>query len=374
MPWNNQGGGWQGGGGGPLGQGPWGKGSGRGGGGGGSGTPPDLEEIIRKAQERLRGIFGGGGGGGAGSVRMYALVGVIAVAALFAYNSFYQVNPNERGVVLTFGKYTHTTGPGLNYIMWPIQRVEKAAVLDENQINFGRDGANNLILAGDQNIVDVRFSVLWRIRDPQHYLFNIREQEQLVRVVSESAMREIVGRTPAEEVRTRGRQEAQESVRTLIQTTLDEYESGILITGVNLEQADPPPQVIDAFEEVQRAEQNQNRLIREAEQYRNKIVGEARGDAAKIVEDGRAYRTRVVQEAEGEALRFIQVYDQYKVAQDVTRQRIFLETLEDVFARSSKVIIESGANGNAGVIPYLPLTEIQKRLQEDRSPNVGAGQ
>jgi modulator of FtsH protease HflK len=132
--------------------------------------------------------------------------------------------------------------------------------------------------------------------------------------------------------------------------------------------------VIDAFEEVQRAEQNQNRLIREAEQYRNKIVGEARGDAAKIVEDGRAYRTRVVQEAEGEALRFIQVYDQYKVAKDVTRQRIFLETLEDVFARSNKVIIENGANGNSGVVPYLPLTEIQKRLQEDRSPNVGAGQ
>ncbi len=372
MPWSNQGGGWQGGGGGPLGQGPWGKGPSSGRGGGGGGTPPDLEEIIRKAQERLRSMFGGTGGMPS---RMYLLVGVVAIAALFAYNSFYQVQPNERGVVLTFGKYTHTTGPGLNYIYWPVQRVEKAAVLDENQINFGRDGGGNLILAGDQNIVDVRFSVLWKIRDPQHYLFNIREQEQLVRVVSESAMREIVGRTPADEVRTRGRQEAQESVRALIQDTLDGYEAGILITGVNLEQADPPPQVIDAFEEVQRAEQNQNRLIREAEQYRNKIVGEARGDAAKIVEDGRAYRTRVVQEAEGEALRFIQVYDQYKVAQDVTRQRIFLETLEDVFARSSKVIIESGANGgDSGVVSYLPLTEIQKRLTEVRNPNVGAGQ
>jgi modulator of FtsH protease HflK len=191
-------------------------------------------------------------------------------------------------------------------------------------------------------------------------------------VVSESAMREVVGRTSAEEVRTRGRQEAQESVQTLIQDTLDSYEAGILITGVNLEKADPPPQVIDAFEEVQRAEQNQNRLIREAEQYRNKIVGEARGNAAKIVEDGRAYRTRVVQEAEGEALRFIRSTTQYKVAQDVTRQRIFLETIEDVFARSSKVIVESGAERQSGVVPYLPLTEIQKRLQQDRDPERGS--
>jgi membrane protease subunit HflK len=370
MPWSNQGGGWQSGGG-PGGQGPWGKGPGRGGGGG---TPPDLEEIIRKGQERLKAIFDGGRGGGSGMPsRMVWLVGVVAVAAIFAYNSFYQVEPNERGVVLQFGKYSHTTGPGLNYLMWPVQKVETVPVLDENQINFGEEQGENLILAGDQNIVDLRFTVLWKIRDAQHYLFNLRDQQELVKVVSESAMREIVGRTSAEEVRTRGRQEAQESVRELIQQTLDGYESGILITGVNLEKADPPPQVIDAFEEVQRAEQNQNRLIREAEQYRNKIVGEARGNAAKIVEDGRAYRTRVVQEAEGEAQRFIQVYDSYAEAQDVTRQRIFLETIEDVFARSNKVIVEGGQDGS-GVVPYLPLTEIQKRIQQDRDPNEGAGQ
>lgn len=369
MPWSNQGGGWQGGGNGPSGQGPWGKGPSSGRGGGGA-TPPDLEEIIRKGQERLKAVFDGGGGM---PNRMWWMVGVVAVAALFAYNSFYQVEPNERGVVLQFGEYSHTTGPGLNYLMWPVQKVETVPVLDENQINFGEEQGENLILAGDQNIVDLRFSVLWKIADAQQYLFNVRDQQELVRVVSESAMREVVGRTSAEEVRTRGRLEAQESVRALIQETLDSYESGIQITGVNLEKADPPPQVIDAFEEVQRAEQNQNRLIREAEQYRNKIVGEARGNAAKIVEDGKAYRTRVVQESQGEAQRFIQVYDSYAEARDVTRQRIFLETIEDVFARSSKVIVEGGENGN-GVVPYLPLTEIQKRVQQDRSPNEGAGQ
>ena len=365
MPWSNQGGGWQSGG--PTGQGPWGKGpSGRGG-----GTPPDLEEIIRKGQERLKTMFDGGGAGMPN--RTIAIVAVVAIMAIFAYNSFYQVEPNERGVVLRFGEYARTTEPGLNGLLWPVEQVETVAVLDENQINFGEEQGENLILAGDQNIVDLRFSVLWKISDAQDYLFNVRDQEELVKVVSESAMREIVGRTSAEEVRTRGRLEAEESVRDLIQNTLDGYEAGILITGVNLEKADPPPQVIDAFEEVQRAEQNQNRLIREAEQYRNKIVGEARGNAAKIVEDGKAYRTRVVQEAEGEAQRFVQVYDSYAAAKDVTRQRIFLETIEDVFARSNKVIVEGGPDGN-GVVPYLPLTEIQKRVQQDRDPNEGAGQ
>ena len=213
MPWSNQGGGWQGGGNGPSGQGPWGKGPSSGRGGGGA-TPPDLEEIIRKGQERLKAVFDGGSGM---PNRMWWLVGVVAVAALFAYNSFYQVEPNERGVVLQFGKYSHTTGPGLNYLMWPVQKVETVPVLDENQINFGEEQGENLILAGDQNIVDLRFSVLWKISDAQKYLFNIRDQQELVRVVSESAMREVVGRTSAEEVRTRGRLEAQESVRALIQ-------------------------------------------------------------------------------------------------------------------------------------------------------------
>jgi len=218
----------------------------------------------------------------------------------------------------------------------------------------------NVVTAGDQNMVDIRFTVLWKIKDPRDFLFNVAEQEELVTRVAESAMREIVGRTPAEEIRTRGRQVAQDQVRDLIQRTLDSYRSGVLITGVQLEKADPPPQVVDAFEEVQRAEQNQNKLIREAEQYRNQILGQARGDSAKIVADGKAYKARVVAEAQGEAKRFLSVYDQYAKAKDVTRQRLFLETLEDVLQKSTKVIIEEGKAG-PGVVPYLALPELQKR-------------
>ena len=198
------------------------------------------------------------------------------------------------------------------------------------------------------------------VKDPRDFLFNVAEQEEFVARVSESAMREVVGRTPAEEIRTRGRQTAQDQVRDLIQKTLDDYHSGVLITGVQLEKADPPPQVVDAFEEVQRAEQDQNKLIREAEQYRNQILGQARGNASKIVADGKAYKSRVVAEAQGEAKRFLSVHDEYEKAKDVTRQRLFLETLEDVLQKSNKVIIDGARRGRA-CVPYLPLPELQKR-------------
>jgi membrane protease subunit HflK len=214
--------------------------------------------------------------------------------------------------------------------------------------------------------------VLWKIRDPEDYLFNVSSPEQLVRVVAESALREIAGRTPAEEIRTRGRQVAQEQVQDLIQGTLDSYESGILVTGVQLEKADPPPQVVDAFEEVQRAEQNQNRLIREAEQYRNQRLGAARGEAAKIVEDAKAYKARVVNEAQGESQRFLSVYAEYSRAKDVTRERMFLETVEDVLSQSNKVVIDN--KQGTGVVPYLPLPEVQQRRAPGASqPQPGAG-
>jgi modulator of FtsH protease HflK len=183
---------------------------------------------------------------------------------------------------------------------------------------------------------------------------------ELVTRISESAMREIVGRTPADEIRTRGRQVAQDQVRDLIQKTLDDYRSGIIITGVQLEKADPPQPVLSSFEEVQRAEQNQNKLIREAEQYRNQILGQARGDASRVVEEAKAYKSRVVAEAQGEAQRFLSVLEEYSKAKDVTRRRLFIETLEDVLHKSNKIIIENGKNGQ-GVVPYLPLSEIEKR-------------
>ena len=364
MPWQNQGGsGWPGGGRGPWGQGP------NGSGGRGPRTPPDLEDLIQRVQDQFKTALPGGGGG-----RMSWLLPVLFIAAIWLYNSVYVVRPEQRGVVLNLGAYSRTTGPGLHFILWPVETVETVGVETENLLQFGDSPQESLMLSGDQNIVDIKFTVLWKIRDPEDYLFNITAPEQLVQVVSESAMREIVGRTPAEEIRTRGRQAAQQQVHNLVQTTLDSYASGILITGVQLERADPPPQVVDAFEEVQRAEQNQNRLIREAEQYRNQRLGAARGEAAKIVEDARGYKARVVNEAVGEAQRFLSVYEEYQRAKDVTRQRIFLETVEDVLSQSNKVIIDKNT-GSSGVVPYLPLPEIQQRRTPPPSqPSPGASQ
>jgi membrane protease subunit HflK len=327
--------------------------------------------LIRKSQERLKQILPGSGGQGGGFGRAQWLAVLLLVLLGWLYMSANTVKPDENGLVLRLGSYNRTVGPGLHFVFWPVERMEKLPVEAENQINFGSGGkGEGLMLAGDQNIVDIRFTVLWKIKDPRDFLFNVAEQEELVTRVSESAMREVVGRTPAEEVRTRGRQAAQEQVRELIQRTLDDYQSGVIITGVQLEKADPPPQVIDAFEEVQRAEQNQNKLIREAEQYRNQILGQARGDAAKIVADGKAYKSRVVAEAEGEAQRFISVYKEYEKAKDVTRKRLYLETLENVLQKSNKFIIDQGKQG-VGVVPYLPLPELQKRQNPARTANTG---
>jgi modulator of FtsH protease HflK len=375
MPWSNQGGGggWQGGRG-PWSQGPWGQGP-SGPPGRGGNQPPDLEELIRKSQERLRQILPGGGGstGSFGRGQWFAVIVLVLLGWL--YMSANTIKPDENGLVLRLGSYNRTVGPGLHFVFWPVERIEKLPVEAENQIDFGGAGkGEGLMLAGDQNIVDMRFTVLWKIKDPRDFLFNVAEQEELVTRVAESAMREVVGRTPAEEIRTRGRQAAQDQVRELIQRTLDGYRSGVLITGVQLEKADPPPQVVDAFEEVQRAEQNQNKLIREAEQYRNQILGQARGDAARLVADAKAYKSRVVAEAQGEAQRFLSVYAEYDKAKDVTRQRLFLETLEDVLQKSNKVIIEEGKEGT-GVVPYLPLPELQKRQNAPaRTATTGAQQ
>ncbi|MGI9463746.1 MAG: FtsH protease activity modulator HflK, partial [Aestuariivirgaceae bacterium] len=343
-------------------RGPWGQGPSKGPSGGRGQNPPDLDEIIKKSQERLKDIIPGGGGAGSGVPWLIILV---AISAVWLYNSFYRVQPDEQGVVLRFGEYSRTTGPGLHFALWPAETVETPPVLRENNLNFGGTGqSESLMLAGDQNIVDIRFTVQWRIKDAREYLFNVRDQEELVVVVAESAMREVVGRTRADQIRTRGRFEAQQQVRELIQATLDSYGAGITINGVQLEKADPPPQVLDAFEEVQRAEQNQNKFIREAEQYRNKLLGQARGEASKILEDAKAYRARVVAEAEGEASRFEQVYAEYAKAKDVTRKRMFLETLEGVLAGSNKIIIENSQGGGSDVVPYLPLPEVQKRVKQ----------
>ncbi len=361
MPWSNQGGNNNDGGGNQG--GPWGSGPKRpnGGSGGGSGQqPPDLDDIIKQGQDKIKQLFPGGAGGGAGSNKFVWMIVAVALAGIVLMNSFYRVQADEQGVVLQLGKYNRTTGPGLRFAFWPVEKVEILQVTKEQNVTFGgRGGDDGRMLAGDQNMVDIRFTVQWRISDAKKYLFNIREPDALIRVISESAMRDVVGRTAADEVRTKGRFATQEQVKALIQKTLSSYDAGININGVQLEQADPPPQVVDAFEEVQRAEQEQNKLIREAERYRNKLLGEARGEAAQIVEKAKAYKARVVAEAEGEAARFVKIYDEYAKAKDVTRKRLFLETMEQVLSKSNKVIIEG--KGGSGVVPYLPLPEIAKQ-------------
>ncbi len=364
MPWSNQngGGGWKSGG------GPWGQRPPRG--GGPSGPSPDLEDILRKGQDSLKRALPGGGSG-----KFVWVIVILVLFVLWLVQSFYTVEPDEEGVVLRFGEYSRTTGPGLRFAVWPVETAETPKVLQENQLNFGgvtRGGSpEGLMLGGDQNIVDIKFTVLWKILDAKKFLFNVRDPERLVRVVAESAMREVVGRTPGEQIRTQGRLAAQDQVLALIQGTLDSYESGILITGVKLEKADPPPAVIDAFEEVQRAEQNQNKFIREAEQYRNKLLGEAQGQASKIVEDAKAYKSKVTLEAEGEAQRFLSVYEEYSKAKEVTRKRLFLETMEEVLSNTNKVIIEP--SGGQGVVPYLPLPEVSKRSKASETRK-GGGQ
>jgi membrane protease subunit HflK len=364
MPWSKDGGGGsnnQG----PWGQGPWGQGP-RGPQGGGKGpNPPDLDEIIRRGQDSLKQIIPQGGG------RSTWVVFAIALAAFWLYNSIYQVQPDERGVVLRLGEYARTANPGLHFAAWPMETMEKPKVDAEQQIDFGTNESEGLMLAGDQNIVDIRFTVLWRIADPEDFLFNVQSQEAVVKAVAESAMREVVGRTPAENIRTVGRQSAQNQVKEIVQTTLDRYQAGIIITAVNLLKADPPAPVIAAFEEVQRAEQNQAQFINEAELYANQRAQLAQGESAKLIEEARAYKARVVAEAEGEAQRFLSVYNEYKNAKDVTRQRLFLEMMEQVLGRSNKIIIEQSSG--QGVVPYLPLPEIRRR-SEDNGANAGGQQ
>ena len=356
MPWNSEGGG--GNQGGPWGQGPWGQGPRRPNQGGGRGpNPPDLDELIRRGQDKLKQVLPTGGGG-----RYGWILPVVLVIAFVGFNSIYQVQADERGVVLRFGEYNRTVNPGLHFALWPVETMERPRVEAENQINFGSSDDEGLMLAGDQNIVDIQFTVLWRISDPKNYLFEVKDQEDVVRAVAESAMREVVGRTQAELIRTTGRQKAQDEVKQITQSMLDSYNAGISITSVNLEKADPPKPVLAAFEEVQRAEQNQAQSINEADQYRNREFRQAEGSVAKLIEDAKGYKARVVAEAKGEAARFVSIYDEYKNAKGVTRERLFLETMEQILGQSNKIIIEDG-NGQ-GVVPYLPLPEIQKRSSQ----------
>lgn len=367
MPWNNQNGGgggpWGGGGqggGGPWGQGP--RGPVGGGGGGPQGSPPDLEDIIRRGQDRLKRAIPGGGKTSPAFIGLIAL----AVVAFWVSQAIYTVQPDELAIELRFGKpKDEVSQPGLHFHWWPVETVEKANVA-EKLVDIGelRGGSSSgLMLSGDQNIVDIKFSVAYQTIDPAAYLFRVQTPDEMVRQVSESAMREVVGRRPAQDIFRDDREGIAAEVREIVQTTLEEYGTGLGVNAISIEDAAPPQEVADAFEEVQRAEQDEDRFVEEANQYSNQQLGAARGEAAQIREEAAGYRARVVQEATGEAQRFILVYDEYAKAPDVTRTRLFLETMENVLGGSNKVIVETGANGQ-GVIPYLPLPELDARRSQ----------
>jgi modulator of FtsH protease HflK len=356
MPWSNQnGGGGPWGGGGNNNGGPWGQGGGQG--PRNPGTPPDLEDILRKGQDRLRQAFPGGGGSGYG---IYALIGIVLLA-FWLFQCIYTVQPDELAVEMRFGKpKEEIAGPGLHFHWWPIETYEKASIA-EKQINIGGQGTRGatqgLMLTGDQNIVNVQFSVLYQVVDPRAYLFNVESPDSMVQQVSESAIREVVGRRPAQDVFRDNRTQIANQVRAIVQATLDEYKTGIQINAVSIEDAAPPPEVADAFDEVQRAEQDEDRFVEESNQYSNQKLGAARGQAAQIREEAAAYKNQIVQEAQGEAQRFTSVYDQYVKAPEVTRKRLFMEAMEKVLKGSNKVIVDPGAD----VLPYMPLNELMRQ-------------
>jgi len=373
MPWSNQGGGWQGGGGGGGGSGGGGGGRGRGPFGPGGSRPqsPDLEELLRKGQDRIRKLAPGG----ARSPRAIILI-VLIIAIIWLLTGFYRVGPDQQGVVLRFGEWTRTTQPGLHYhLPGPIESVLTPRVLRINRTeigfrgagDFSRDravrdiGEESLMLTGDENIVDIDFVVQWRIQDAGRYLFNVQNPEATVKAAAESSMREVVGQTPIQLVLAEGRIQVEQSSQTLLQEILDFYETGILITEVKLQKVDPPGAVIDSFRDVQRARADLERQRNEAEAYANDIIPRARGEAEQMLQEAAGYKEQVVRTAEGDASRFLAIYNEYRLAPEVTRRRIYLETLERVFGNMNKIIIDSAASGGQGVVPYLPLNELQSR-------------
>jgi membrane protease subunit HflK len=351
MPWDNNTGG---GGRNSNSGGPWGQVPG-GGGGPRRGGTPNLEEILSRGRDRFQGGLPGG--------RWAIIGGVLALIAFWALNAVYTINPAEIGVKLRFGKPLELSEPGLHFHLWPVESVERVTIT-ENQTTIGTTGSgarsadDGLMLSGDQNIVDVRFSVLWAVNDPISYLFNVRDPEDMVRSAGESAMREVVGRRPAQDIFRDDRAGVALEVQQITQQILDSYGLGVNVAQIAIENVAPPTEVADAFDEVQRAEQDEDRFQEEARQYANTLLGDARGQAAQMREDAAAYKNRVVQEAQGEAARFISVYNEYINAPEVTRKRLFLETMEEVLGGSDKVIIEGGAGGT-GVVPYLPLPELR---------------
>jgi len=369
--------------------GPWGGGGNSGGddnrnnGGGrkpgGDQQIPEIDELVKKGQEQLRVLMGGrggsgggrgsggssGGSGGPGLTRGTVGIGVAVAVVMWGLASFYTVKPEEQSVELFLGSYYKTGNPGLNFAPWPLVTAEVVNVTSERTEDIGvartSTGGNGLMLTTDANIVDIDFQVVWNINDPSKLLFNIAEPRETVQAVSESVMREIIAASNLAPILNRDRGLIADTASENIQATLDEYESGINIVRVNLDKADPPREVIDSFRDVQAAEQERDRLERQADAYANRVVAEARGEAAQILEEAEGYRAQVVNEALGEASRFSAVLAEYQKAEDVTRRRLYIETMERVLGDVDKMILDDSVVGEGGsMVPYLPLNELKR--------------
>jgi membrane protease subunit HflK len=352
---------------------PWGAPPGGGGNGSGRGpTPPDIDAIIRDIQNKINKFLPGGSKSGGKPI------GLILIVLLFVWlaSGLYRVLPDEQGVVLRFGKFIKTTQPGLNYhIPFPVEAVETPKVTKVNRMDIGfrseRDSGfssgggvadvpqESLMLTGDENIVNIDFSVFWVIKDAGKFLFEIQDPEGTVKAAAETAMREVIAKSDIQPILTEGRAKIEVETQEIIQSILDEYNSGIQVTQVQTQKADPPDQVIDAFRDVQAARADMERSKNEAEAYANDVIPRARGEAQKILQAAEAYKKQVVAKAEGEASRFVSIFNEYDKAKEVTQERMYLETMEKVLADIEKVIIEK--NAGSGVVPYLPLPELNKK-------------
>ncbi len=345
--------------------------------GGTEGQIPEIDELMKKGQEQLRVLMGGRGGGrgdgggaerggGGGLNRGTIGLGLLVVFALWLFQSFYTVKPEEQSVELFLGECNSPCigNPGLNFAPWPVVTYEVLPVTREQTEDIGGGSGSDagLMLTGDENIVDIDFQVVWNIENIEEFLFNLRDPQSTIRAVSESAMREIIAQSQLAPILNRDRGPIAERLQELIQSTLDSYDSGVNIVRVNFDKADPPAEVIDAFFAVQSAEQERDRLEKQADAYANTVLAAARGEAAQALEEAEGYRAQVVNEAEGEASRFLAVLGEYEKAPEVTRKRLYLEAMEDVLGDIDKVIVDDTAGGGSGggVVPYLPLNELRR--------------
>jgi len=333
-------------------------------------NPGDMEDLAKKFQDGLKNMFGGSSK--TPDAKKPITLFIIGAIAVWALSGFYRVDADEQGVVLRFGKYTNMTQPGLNYhLPFPIESVVTPKVSRVNRIDVGFRSSGeagraaiadikeeSAMLTGDENIVDINYSVFWVIKDASKYLFNVQDPIGTIKVVAETAMREVIARKKIQVILTQGRAEIENEVQKIMQQILDSYGSGVDITQVQAQKSDPPTQVIDSFRDVQAAKADKERAQNEAEAYANDVIPRARGEAAKITQEAEGYKREVVAQAEGEASRFIAIYNEYAKAKTVTQERMYLETMEKVLSGVNKIIIDK--QSGSGVVPYLSLPELKK--------------